>query len=133
MLVVGEESCRDSVALEQAARVPGVLGEDDVGRAQLGEHPQCDVLEFPIGVAQTASGIMAPLERDEPRTDQTCPAPSSAARSEPRPAGASASARTAGRAAGSRKSNAGDAEAAADHDHLGLKMLTSDPIATPRW
>ena len=47
VLVVGEEPGADPVAVEQPARVARVLGEHEVGFAQLGEHAQRDVLEVP--------------------------------------------------------------------------------------
>ena len=47
VLVVRQQPRIDAVPLEQAARVPRVLAQDDVGRAQLREHAQRDVLEIP--------------------------------------------------------------------------------------
>src|SRR5207237_4999160 len=45
VLVVGDEPRLDAVPLEQAARVSCVLGQDDVGIAQLGGDAQRDVVE----------------------------------------------------------------------------------------
>ena len=45
VLVVGEQARLDPVALEQAARMPRVLGEDEIGRPELVQHAQRDVVE----------------------------------------------------------------------------------------
>ena len=55
----------DAVPLEQAARVPRVLAEDDVGGAQLREHAQRHVLEV-------ADRRGADDERHQPRSNVVC-------------------------------------------------------------
>ena len=47
VLVVAEQPCLDAVPFEQAARVAGVLTEDDVRAPQLLEDTQRDVVEVP--------------------------------------------------------------------------------------
>ena len=118
VLVVGEQRARDPVPLEQAARVPRVLGEHDVGRAQLGEDAQRDVVEIPDRCradrerhAQSASNATsaAPIS--------PASAPSSRAHDlELLPAGASASREHGAPRGRQQEVERGDAEAAADDD-----------------
>ncbi len=137
VLVVGEQPRLDAVPLEQPARVARVLGEHDVGRAQLVEHAQRDVVEVP-------DRRRADRERHYGRAPRTRPARRRSARpprraprgsiSSASPAGASASRSTAEPRRRQQLVERRDAEAAADHDaRRGPKMLTSEPIATPRW
>ena len=57
VLVIGDEPRLDPVTLEQAARVPRVLAEDDIGRRELGEDAKRHVLEVPDRRRADASGI----------------------------------------------------------------------------
>ena len=128
--VQGEEPRADPVPVEQEPRVPGVLAEDDIGGSRSSSSTRSVTSpRFPIGVAQTASGIAAPLpqrfEGDERRP-----------RSRPRRGPSSA---TASRTALARRrerlaqhhlarrveqQRAGrDAEAAADHDDVGVEEV----------
>ena len=89
---------------------------------------------FPIGVAQTASGIRQPRRRPGPAPIRPARAPRIARSiASAWPAGASASVSTASRADGSSRSNAATPKPPPITTISGWKMLTSEPIATPRW
>ena len=75
MAVVADEPRLDPVAVEQRARPPRVLAEDDVGLAELAQDPQRDVLEVADrrrtdDERHAVSSCVERLEADEPGADQ---------------------------------------------------------------